>query len=163
MDPELLSVMATAGLETHVVTRNPHRNSIEQFLLARGVRATVHCVHGGGRAAKAEVVRSLVAARMDLTPLLPHQVMAATNPSAMHAVPSEASPAGRYLVGVPNAPPTDSLSVTSPHGCSAQMASNSDSASSVIGLFVDDDINEHAAMGEVAPGLHIVRVIFART
>ena len=62
MDAELLTAASTSGVRTHVLTRNPHRLSIETFIAARGVAATVHCVGGGGRMAKAKVVCELVRA-----------------------------------------------------------------------------------------------------
>ena len=65
MDAELLSAASTAGIRTHVITRNPNKASIERFIAARGLEdAPVHCVGGGGRAAKAAVVCELVRAQM---------------------------------------------------------------------------------------------------
>ena len=60
VDAELLSVASAAGVRVHVITRNPHAESIDAFLAARGVRATLHCVAGGGRDAKARVVVALL-------------------------------------------------------------------------------------------------------
>eukprot|EP00966_Prymnesium_polylepis_P272108 6286952-Prymnesium_polylepis.1 len=90
--------------------------------------AGVHCVGGGGRAAKAKVVRELlakVAHKEDLNSTVPD--FGALSDCQTSCTAAEEAPAGP------------------------------------VALFVDDDINEHVAVGELDVENAVLRVLFSRS
>ena len=142
IDADLLSAASTAGLDVHVITRNPNRQSIEAFIEARGVEATVHCVNGGGKAAKARVVRELVSAHL----------YSDGSPGADGAPGADGSPGES-----PSEESSTPVDVADADGGDAELDNP------VVALFVDDDIAEHVAVGEAVAGLPVLRVLFVRS